>query len=1028
MGNPAVMNGPIKTKGPLFDITAYGADGSGTTTTVSSWSDATHPVVASAASFSVGQYIGIDRAAATETTGNTSAGSGTISSVASTNTFAVNDYIRVVGGRAAQALQRCIVVKVGGNAGDVVTARINGTNYTYTLVGGETNALVATNLAAVITGDASIDVTVATNFVIITAHTAGTPFTYENVRPWAKDPTENVRTKLIYYTSAANIPTTDFVTKISAVGAASFTVSPVVPSALTGTRIEHYANRLVTKILGIASTTLAIEDAATTQPTGVAVYHDSGAALDAAVAAAAGNGTVFAPAGTFYLSNLGSAHTMDNASVVGAGKGQTVFRAPGYMLTAKLRWKTAANGASNIVLRDFTFDQQGNPYMGSTSGGAIQMGTYTATGTNSNIILDSVEVLNSPGYGVVIFNGQDVTVQGCHVKYTGNEGIHFGLYDNLSSHTDTTAGNIWIVGNLVEEVGWIGVSTYGDSSTAGSYTVGRYFGVHVNGNTFRHCALLGFEAYTGAIGVEVIGNTVEYSGGWESMWSNGSVNDHGGLTIKYAQEAIVQGNSIRNCHRGIEVFGRTNDATLGYFLTKDVKVSGNTISDCYQGVNNSNGSDAVDISDNVIDTVQNIGITSGGDDTRHWPCTNIKIHGNVVRNALQGIAVNPDSWSVDIRDNLIDSCNTFEENAASRTAIALNASGTGTWVATNIFLVGNKMRESRVGPTYGQQNALYADYAKGITLINNQAVGNASDTYSLTANATLSLSALNTWDGVAAKAGLVEIYTTPGSFTWTNRTGATIATILAIGGGGGGGGGGKGATNAVMCGGGGGGSSGHTILPLQCSLLGATVSGVVGAGGLGGAAQTVNSQNGTNGANGISSSFGTFVRSAGSGGGAGGTTSSGTAGSAGGGVIRNGSVGGAASTTGLIGNAGGAGLGYTGGGGGSGGGFTAAAVPSNGGAGGAGGSSMTTAPTAGTAGTAPGGNGGDGASVTANLVAGGAGGGGGASAISGNGGNGGNGGKYGAGGGGGGAGPNDTGNGGAGGNGADGIVIVITQF
>ncbi len=272
---------------------------------------------------------------------------------------------------------------------------------------------------------------------------------------------------------------------------------------------------------------------------------------------------------------------------------------------------------------------------------------------------------------------------------------------------------------------------------------------------------------------------------------------------------------------------------------------------------------------------------------------------------------------------------------------------------------------------------------------------------------------------------LTQVFTTPGTNTWTKPTGAKSVRVVLIGGGGGGAAGAKGLAANGPTGGPGGGGAGITDYSFSADNLGATETVFVGAGGTGGAAQTANGTPGNNGAAGQPTYFGDWIQATGAGGTAGKSTTGGDAGN------------------GLT-SGGGAGAGYTAGGAGQ------TATPSGlyGASGGGGGGSIDSVPTAyngGVGGANPGlykgtlaggargtvgagQNAGNGNSAGANMPVPGTGGGGGASSITGNAGTGGNGGAYGAGGGGGGAALNNTGNSGKGGDGAPGIAIVITLF
>ena len=284
-------------------------------------------------------------------------------------------------------------------------------------------------------------------------------------------------------------------------------------------------------------------------------------------------------------------------------------------------------------------------------------------------------------------------------------------------------------------------------------------------------------------------------------------------------------------------------------------------------------------------------------------------------------------------------------------------------------------------------------------------------------------------DALAAKAATaqVDVYSTPGTFTWTKPVGAKLVNVVVISGGGGGGSGRKAGVGTAAFSGGGGGGGSYSLRDITASILGSTETVVVGIGGPGGASVTANSTNGNVGVSGGNSSFGTWIQVTG-GGGAGAATN--TIGPAGAGSSSramfqggNGSAGSAGAGT----LTGGSNTTISGAGGGAGGGLpTAATVGFTGSSGGTALGSWFSGGTA-TGGTI-GGNGGTAPSVAAGFGASGSGGGGGGSSVTGNAGNGGNGGLYGGAGGGGGAGLDNVGNSGAGGAGAPGIVIVTTYF
>lgn len=287
----------------------------------------------------------------------------------------------------------------------------------------------------------------------------------------------------------------------------------------------------------------------------------------------------------------------------------------------------------------------------------------------------------------------------------------------------------------------------------------------------------------------------------------------------------------------------------------------------------------------------------------------------------------------------------------------------------------------------------------------------------------------------------VQVYNTPGTYTWVKPAGAKWVEIYVVGAAGGAGSGRKGATTSGRGGGGTPGGGARVNLSFHPNMLGATETVTVGAGGTGGAAVTTNDTNGNNGTAGGATSFGSWLLvpgSLGGGGGLSGQTGGGqggiqaipqattfTGGSGAGGGISSVAAGSSYPTP----------FGSTGGGAG-GNIHTNNTIKAAGSAGNVGASVLGTI-YAGYNGTLAGGvagvsgateKGGDGVSLGSYSIFPGTGGGGGAASITGNAGDGGNGGFPGGGGGGGGAATNDVGNSGKGGNGGGALLMVVTYF
>jgi hypothetical protein len=317
----------------------------------------------------------------------------------------------------------------------------------------------------------------------------------------------------------------------------------------------------------------------------------------------------------------------------------------------------------------------------------------------------------------------------------------------------------------------------------------------------------------------------------------------------------------------------------------------------------------------------------------------------------------------------------------------------------------------------------------GSTLTRNLVYSTTGSLLDLTGPSTVALTALAS---DFKKHCVVDVFTEPGTATWTKRAGARSVLVQLVGGGGGGGSGRKGAAGSVRCAGGGGNGGGYSEFLFAADTLNPTEIVNVGIGGSSGPSQTGNDSDGAAGGPGAATTFGTSIRFSAEGGsnGNGGTATSGSSGPATTGTMYNGGAGSGASTLGGGGFAGGrAILGASGGGSGGG---VDIGNGNNAGAAGGGEPGTISGVIASGGGGAGGAAGSPGGSPTAraddDCRPGQGGGGGGGGGITGNAGAGGNGQIPGGGGGSGGGATNGAGNSGAGGAGGRGVAIITTFF
>lgn len=139
------------------------------------------------------------------------------------------------------------------------------------------------------------------------------------------------------------------------------------------------------------------------------------------------------------------------------------------------------------------------------------------------------------------------------------------------------------------------------------------------------------------------------------------------------------------------------------------------------------------------------------------------------------------------------------------------------------------------------------------------------------------------WSTASSSGGSadVQVFSTPGSATWTKPAGKTMVWVRLYGPGAGGGSGTRQATTSIRGGGGGGGAGGYLEFFISAAALPATVTVNVGTGSAGGAAVTIDSTVGNIGTNAATSYSQFYIYRAGGGSpGLGGTNTAGGSGGA----------------------------------------------------------------------------------------------------------------------------------------------------
>jgi antitoxin component YwqK of YwqJK toxin-antitoxin module len=331
---------------------------------------------------------------------------------------------------------------------------------------------------------------------------------------------------------------------------------------------------------------------------------DAYAAVQAALnaAGAAGGGTVYMPAGTYFLSNM--LVVPSNVTLEGAGPDTILLNpagaVPGVTVNGTTWFATVGLiGANNASVQNLTIDHFTN---GTTSDGVIMVpdGAGTKT-TNSliegvtvkgynthqyliwnlegvgNTIANNTIIGNVPAgapteqEGIEIFGGQNVAVTGNNISSTGSDGIYIVENQSAAGVPGSNFSNILVQGNTVNGAR-SGIMVYADQTDSGVTIVDNQIS-----NTLSKGIYVSSAATASLSGVLVENNTISNASGF-GIWTEGQGSTNWSDVV--LQNNIISGVGL-NYGTGIDV-NSTNTT-----------VDANTISGAsYSGISVSGAPDA----------------------------------------------------------------------------------------------------------------------------------------------------------------------------------------------------------------------------------------------------------------------------------------------------------------------------------------------------------------------------------------------------------------------------------------------------
>lgn len=329
------------------------------------------------------------------------------------------------------------------------------------------------------------------------------------------------------------------------------------------------------------------------------------AAINTALNAAAGNGPLLFPPGTYIIDGTGL-RIPSNSQLVGMGWGRSILKAQNNLPSQEfIRNADFTNGNSNILFQNLEIDgnRSGRPVVeaGTADGSIVAAGHVTIRGTASNparqIRVIDCYVHHCPGLGITAKYADGMLVQGCTV--------HDNVRDGININTQSRYG--MIIGNRVYNCG--------DDQIAVHSTGGELSNDHViMGNTVGPGGIAtpggGCITISGLQNTVIIGNTCLAGPNWGiGVWNadtasvqglviaNNTIKDAGTITpvdgygIKLEistlggygdagsadiSDVLIDGNTIdRNRSHGIHVLGADRSGTI--FNVVNLQIRNNMI-------------------------------------------------------------------------------------------------------------------------------------------------------------------------------------------------------------------------------------------------------------------------------------------------------------------------------------------------------------------------------------------------------------------------------------------------------------------